>query len=85
MISDYTVLALGTRVEGGEIKVCPKCNQRGLHVEMDGHHFYTHSQTLRNDDPKCAFIRRIECHLSARESDTQARSRALPLYASPST
>jgi hypothetical protein len=84
LISDYTVLALGTRVNGGEIKVCPKCSRHGLHVEMDGHSFYTHFHIVRRDDPNNVFVRRVECYLSAQESDARLRSHALPRYASPS-
>lgn len=84
MISDYTVLPMGTRVEGGEIEVCPKCQRRGLHVEMDGHSFYTHFQIVRKDDPRNVFIRRVECHMPAGEFHAQSRTRALPRYASPS-
>jgi hypothetical protein len=85
LISDYTVLALGTRVEGGEIRVCPKCNQRGLRIEMDGHCFYTHFQIIKKDDPRNVFIRRVECHLSVGEFAAYNGSHALPRYASPST
>jgi hypothetical protein len=85
LISDYTVLPMGTKVEGGEITVCPKCQRRGLHVEMDGHSFYTHFQILRKDDPRSVFIRRVECHLLAGEIVAHGAAHALPRYASPST
>ena len=85
MISDYTVLALGTKVEGGEVKVCPKCQRRGLNVEMDGHNFYTHFKILRKDDPRNVFVRRIECHVLSEKFGAHNRAQALPRYASPST
>lgn len=84
MISDYTVLPLGTRVDGGEVQVCPKCQRPGLHVAMDGHSFYTHFQILRKDDPRNAFLRRVECHLLAGEMGTQSPDHVLPRFASPS-
>ena len=85
MISDYTVLPMGTKVEGGEVKVCPKCQRRGLNVEMDGHSFCTHYQILQKDDPGNVFIRRVECHLLAGEVAAQNPYQALPRCASPST
>jgi hypothetical protein len=68
LISDYTVLPMGTKVEGGVVKVCPKCQRRGLNVEMDGHSFYTHFQSLSKDNPGNVFIRRVECHLLPKEA-----------------
>jgi hypothetical protein len=85
LISDYTVLPMGTRVEGGEVKVCPKCQRRGLNVEMDGHSFYTHFKILKKDDPGNVFIRRVECHLLAVEIASRDLCQALPQCASPST
>ena len=85
MISDYTVLPMGTRVEGGEVRVCPKCRRPGLNVEMDGHSFYTHFQILNKDDPRNVFIRRVECHLLAGEIPARNLQQALPQRASPST
>jgi hypothetical protein len=85
LISDYTVLALGTRVDGGEVRVCPKCHRPGLNVEMDGHSFYTHFQILKKDDPRNSFLRRVECHLLAGEVMAHSSSHALPRYASPSS
>ena len=85
LISDYTVLPIGARVEGGEVKVCPKCRRVGLNVEMDGHSFYTHFQILSKDDPHNVFIRRVECHLLAGEITARNRYQALPQWASPST
>ena len=84
MISDYTVLPMGTRVEGGEVRVCPKCRRPGLNVEMDGHSFYTHFQILNKDDPRNVFIRRVECHLLAGEIPARNPQQALPQRASPS-
>jgi hypothetical protein len=71
VISDYTVLPVGTNVEGGVVRVCPKCRRHGLHIEMDGHGFYTHSQVISKDDPRSLSIRRVECHLLP--SDAYAR------------
>jgi len=84
MTSDYTVLALGTKIEGGEIKVCPRCNRRGLHIDQDGHGFYTHFRIVSRDDPRNVLIQRIECYFSDAESDARVRARALPKSASPS-
>ena len=69
---------MGKRVDGGEIKVCPKCQRRGLHVDMDGHSFYTHFQILRKDDPRNVFIRRVECHLLSGEAASRYQYQALP-------
>ena len=85
LISDYTVLPVGTRVEDGEVKVCPKCQRRGLHVEVDGHCFYTHFQIRNSDDPRSVFIRRVECHLLAGEIAPRNPCQALPQFATPST
>ena len=84
MTSDYTVLALGTKIGGGEIRVCPKCNRRGLRVDQDGHVFYTHFRIVRKDDPRNVLIQRVECYLSATESELRARTRALPQFTSAS-
>jgi hypothetical protein len=84
LISDYTALQIGTKVEGGEIRVCPKCQRRGLHVDMDGHSFYTHFQILSKDDPRNVFIRRVECHLPAGQVVARKAYQALPQCASPS-
>jgi hypothetical protein len=67
MLSDYTVLPLGAKYQGGVVKVCPKCKRRGLWVETSGHSFYTHLQFKSNDDPANVFVRRVECHLMADE------------------
>lgn len=85
MISDYTVLPMGTKVEGGVVKVCPKCLRRGLNVEMDGHSFFTHYQVLNKDNPGNVFIRRVECHLLAEEIAARSSRQALPQRASSST
>jgi hypothetical protein len=84
MIFDYTILALGSKIEEGEIAVCPKCQRRGLRVEVDGHCFYTHFRILRKDDPRSVFIRRVECHVLAGEIETRTSAHALPRIASPS-
>lgn len=85
MISDYSVLPMGTRFEDGEVKLCPKCQRRGLHVEVDGHSFYTHFQILNSDNPRSVFIRRIECHFFTGEIAARNPYQALPQSASPST
>ncbi len=85
MISDYTVLPVGTTVEGGEVKICPKCRRSGLHVTVDGHTFYTHFQILKNDDQGNVFVRRVECHLLAGEIGARNTHLPLPQRASPST
>jgi hypothetical protein len=64
VISDFTVLRAGTKAEGGVVRACPKCGRNGLHVEMDGHDFYTHFQIFSKDDPRNLFLRRVECHMS---------------------
>jgi hypothetical protein len=78
LISDYTVLPMGTKVEGGVVKVCPKCQKRGLNMEMDGHSFYTHFQSLSKDNPGNVFIRRVECHLLPGEAASRSQYQALP-------
>jgi hypothetical protein len=78
MIADYTALAMGTRVEGGVIKVCPKCERRGLHIEMSGHSFYTHFQFRNTDNPRNVFIRRVECHVLADDIGASSRMLRLP-------
>lgn len=76
---------MGTKVEGGEVKVCPKCLRRGLNVDMDGHSFYTHFQILNKDNPGNVFIRRVECHLLGGEIAARSRYQALPQRASSSS
>jgi hypothetical protein len=78
LISDYTVLPMGTKVEGGVVKVCPKCQRRGLNTEMDGHSFYMHSQSLSKNDSGNVFIRRVECHLLPGEAASRSAYQALP-------
>jgi hypothetical protein len=65
--------------------VCPKCNRRGVHVEMDDHSFYTHFRIVSKDDPNHMLIRRVECYVSMAELNARLRARTLPRYASPST
>jgi len=83
MISDYTVLPMGTKAEGGEVKVCPKCKRRGLHVETSGHSFYTHFQFKNTDNPRNVVIRRVECHLPAEDIGERSQVLRLPRPATP--
>jgi hypothetical protein len=39
---DYTVLALGERLEDGEIEVCPHCGKNGLARQESGKMFWNH-------------------------------------------
>ncbi len=43
---DYTRLPLGTKVDGGAIKVCPECRKNGLAEEHSQKVFYTHLQSF---------------------------------------
>ena len=75
MISDFTVVRIGTKAEGGVVRACPKCGRNGLHVDMDGHDFYTHFQIFSKDDPRNLFLRRVECHVTPEEA---SRRQQLP-------
>jgi hypothetical protein len=75
VISDFTVLKIGTKAEGGVVRACPKCKRNGLHVDMDGHDFYTHFQIFSKDDPRNLFLRRVECHVTPEEA---SRRQQLP-------
>jgi hypothetical protein len=85
VISDYTVLPIGTKVEGGVVRVCPKCRRHGLHIEMDGHGFYTHFQVISKDDPRSLFIRRVECHLLPNDAYARNPVHELPQLSARST
>jgi hypothetical protein len=85
VISDFTVLRIGTKAEGGVVKVCPKCGRRGLHVDMDGHAFYTHFQIFSKDDPRNLFLRRVECHVTPQEASRRDPLPALPQSSRPSS
>jgi ribosome-binding protein aMBF1 (putative translation factor) len=52
--TDYSNLSVGTKIEGGEIQVCPKCGKRGLREITDGSEWFTHTQAVtatRIDQP----------------------------------
>jgi hypothetical protein len=80
VISDFTVLRIGTKAEGGVVRVCPKCGKRGLHIGMDGHDFYTHFQIFSKDDPKNMFLRRVECHVKPQDSWQRSAAHALAAH-----
>jgi len=40
---DYTKMALGTKIDRGEIRLCP-CGTHALYTETNGMAFYTHNQ-----------------------------------------
>jgi hypothetical protein len=42
---DYSRLPLGSKVEAGEIRLCPHCNLAGLCEEVEGKQYFVHSQT----------------------------------------
>jgi hypothetical protein len=63
MITDFTILPLGADVELGKITTCPKCGKPGLYASLNGHSFYTHSQTLVGDEKRGFAILRGECHI----------------------
>jgi hypothetical protein len=48
-VEDYTGLPVGTKLEKGEIKVCPECGARGLAETSGNKEFFTHSQTTGLD------------------------------------
>jgi hypothetical protein len=85
VISDYTVLPVGTKVQGGVVRVCPKCRRHGLHIEMDGHDFYTHFQVISKNDPRSQFIRRVECHLLPNDVYARNSVHGLPQLPAGST
>jgi hypothetical protein len=85
VISDFTVLAVGTKAEGGVVRVCPKCGRNGLHVDMDGHGFYTHFQIFSKDDPRNLFLRRVECHVTSDDACQKHPIAALPQPSRPSS
>jgi hypothetical protein len=84
VISDFTVLRIGTKAEGGVVRQCPKCGKRGLHIAMDGHDFYTHFQIFSKDDPKNLFLRRVECHVTPQDMRQVDPAHALPAPSRPS-
>jgi hypothetical protein len=43
---DYTVLPVGTKIERGEIRVCPICGKNGIAINIGGEVFYTHTYTI---------------------------------------
>ena len=44
IVRDYSLLATGTQIDGGEIRLCPHCGKRGLENKVDGATYYTHLQ-----------------------------------------
>ena len=42
---DYSRLPIRTKVENGEVRVCPHCGRAGLCEEVDGREYFVHSQT----------------------------------------
>jgi hypothetical protein len=85
VISDFTVLRVGTKAEGGVVRVCPKCGRNGLHVDMDGHDFYTHFQIFSKDDPRNLFLRRVECHVTRQSARQLDPAHTLPSSSQAST
>jgi hypothetical protein len=49
-IDDYTRLPLGTKLEDGEIKICPHCGNNGLEKDVDGKTFYNHHTAAGYDE-----------------------------------
>jgi hypothetical protein len=49
--TDYTLLAIGTKIDRGEILICPDCGRPGLAEEIYGKTYFTHSQSagVNND------------------------------------
>jgi hypothetical protein len=43
---DYTYLPLGTKIDSGEIQVCPHCAKHGLLEVVNGNRWFTHSQSI---------------------------------------
>lgn len=45
---DYTVVKLGTEMDGGIVKTCPECGKPGLAIDdlAVGKTYYTHSQSI---------------------------------------
>ena len=42
----YTNLPLGTKVERGEIQICPHCGRRGIAENDQGAIYYIHAESL---------------------------------------
>jgi hypothetical protein len=40
--NDYRVLPIGTKIDRGEIQVCPRCGKTGLRTENENMIIYTH-------------------------------------------
>jgi hypothetical protein len=45
-VTDYTRMALGTKVENGEISLCPYCHRPGL-AQRQNNAIFIHSQRLQ--------------------------------------
>jgi hypothetical protein len=41
-ISDYTVLPVGTEIDGGVVEKCPYCLKNGLKVSVGGKDYFNH-------------------------------------------
>jgi hypothetical protein len=52
---DYTKYPVGSKIDGGEIQLCPDCKRNGLLDENNGEKFYVHSQAVATDSTSLVF------------------------------
>ena len=58
---DYTCLPVGTRIDNGEIKVCPYCGKNALAEIVNDSTFFTHSQSVGFDENQRTVVRLDWC------------------------
>jgi hypothetical protein len=62
---DFTSMLIGTKIDNGDIQVCPYCNRRGLCEVVNGMSFYLHSETIEVD-PSAPVVKYDMCPTSTR-------------------
>lgn len=45
-VRDFSKMPVGTKVQDGEIQICPHCGRAALLERVDDKEFFTHSQTV---------------------------------------
>ncbi|GEM_PF-3161382 len=43
---DYTLRAIGEKLDNGEIQICPHCGRRGLRTEVEFNEWFTHKEGM---------------------------------------
>jgi hypothetical protein len=63
MKSDYTLVPVGTKIGGGEIKICPVCKKAGLAKQIEKVLVFIHLRWAGVTGDGFAEIRNEECQV----------------------